>query len=82
MVDVLQLTDFSWGNSRQYEEMYNWLIGDIMKQEILKTTKTGECKKHIPCFYCYVVTVYTIIYEVFGMNMQSNIQTKKIPLPG
>ena len=29
MVDRAMAADFSWGNSaRQYEEMYNWLIGD------------------------------------------------------
>ena len=41
MVDRAMAADFSWGNSaRQYEEMYNWLIGDKQKQrEILKTTK-------------------------------------------
>ena len=29
MVDRAMAADFSWNNSaRQYEEMYNWLIGD------------------------------------------------------
>ena len=29
MVDRAMAKDFSWGNSaRQYEEMYNWLIGE------------------------------------------------------
>ena len=29
MVDRAMAADFSWGNSAlQYEEMYNWLIGD------------------------------------------------------
>jgi starch synthase len=29
MVDRAMAQDFSWNNSaRQYEEMYNWLIGE------------------------------------------------------